>query len=84
LDSSGDLHLETEGEVIVDIGTAIAICGVCFSVVAIVFKVVSPRPCTKEHCQDHSGVVEAIKGVNSWLSKIDGKVDKLLRNGMGL
>ena len=84
MDSPGDLHLETEGEVIMDIGTAIAICGGCFSVVAIVFKVVPPRPCTKDHCHDHSGVVEALKGVNAWLGKIDGKVDKLLRNGSGL
>jgi len=67
-----------------DIGTAIAICGVCFSVVAIVFKVVTPRRCQNEHCQDHSGVVEALKGVNAWLGKIDGKVDKLLRNGTGI
>lgn len=69
---------------IVDIGTAIAICGACFSVVAIVFKVVTPRQCAKEHCQDHSGVVEALKTVNTSLNKIDVKVDKLLRNGTGI
>jgi len=66
-----------------DIGTAIAVCGGCFSVVAIVFKVFPQRQCEGKHCQDHSGIVESVKSVNSWLGKIDGKVDQLLRNGKG-
>jgi hypothetical protein len=66
-----------------DVGTSIAICGGCFSVVAIVFKLVPPRKCNEAHCQDHSGIVQSISGVNTWLKSIDDKVTLILKNGKG-
>jgi len=68
-----------------DLGTGIAIAGISFTALGVFYRIVPPRGgCDSKHCQDHSGMVESIKGINSWMSKIDGKVDKLLRNGTGL
>jgi len=67
-----------------DIGTAIAVCGISFSAAAIVFKIVpDKKKCEADHCQDHSGVIKSIENIDSWLCKIDEKVTALLRNGKG-
>lgn len=66
-----------------DVGTAIAVCGGCFSFVAIVYKVLPPKQCADRNCPDHSGVVEQILSINVWLEKIDRKVDRILVNGKG-
>lgn len=67
-----------------DIGTGIAVAGVSLTALGVFYRIMPPRTsCDSKHCQDHSGIVESIKGINSWLGKIDGKVDLILRNGKG-
>jgi hypothetical protein len=68
-----------------EIGTGIAIAGIAFSAMGIFYRIIPPKSPLdgRQHCQDHSGIVEGLKAANVWLSKIDGKVDQLLRNGRG-
>lgn len=70
----------------IDIGTGMAICGGCFSAVAIFYRIVprKERDCNAaNHCQDHSGIVKGVANIEGWMKSIDDKITIILRNGRG-
>lgn len=65
-----------------DIGTGIATGSAILGSVAVAFKILSViKPNgngTNGHCKDHSGVCTAIDDFNTWLTKIENKLDRVI------
>ena len=62
-----------------DIGTGIAVAGIGFSVVGIVYRIIPTR--NEEHCPDHSGICKSIEALTAWLAKIELKLDRVIERG---
>ena len=63
-----------------EIGTGIAIAGVCISLVMLVYRVlpVKQKNNPDGFCQEHSGVLKAIENIEKWLEGISKDVKRLL------
>ena len=77
----------------IDLGSGIAIAGVCISggaVVITAIRVFGGKSNGKQSftCTEHSGMLESLRGIRStqdrqekWLSEISGDIKSILKNG---
>jgi hypothetical protein len=60
-----------------DLGAAITASAAIFGIVAVIYKLV-PSKNPNDHCPEHSGVCENLTTLESWLNKIEGKLDRVI------
>lgn len=77
-----------------EIGSGVAIAGISFSAVAVLYRMLPPRKTEadkradlrgeeganeRRHCQDHSGLCASVSGLERWLKDIHDDVKSLLQ-----
>ena len=64
-----------------DIGSGIATGSTVLGTVAVIFKILDSRkPSGSDNvvCKDHSGVCATLKDLDTWMGKIEKKLDRVL------
>lgn len=57
-----------------DIGTGIAIASFFLMVLGVLWKLLDKKP----QCPEHSGICKALENLDAWLTKIEGKLDRVI------
>lgn len=61
-----------------EIGTGIAIGGSIIGAVAVIFKIFGESKSTHNQCSQHSAIVARFDDMNTWLEKIESKLDRVI------
>lgn len=61
-----------------EIGTGIAIGGSIIGAVAIIFKIFGDTKSTHNQCSQHYAIVAKFEDMNTWLEKIESKLDRVI------